>query len=52
MNKTTYIKPEMAIEEIELESMIALSVGDDVEEMTIDAQGRRGSWGDLWGSEE
>lgn len=51
MNKTTYIKPEMAIEEIELEGMIALSLGEDREEMIIDARDRRGSWGDLWNEE-
>lgn len=52
--RTEYIKPEVRIEELELVSMVAASVGlgEDVENGTTDAQGHRGSWGNLWGSEE
>ena len=52
--RTEYIKPEVRIEELELVSMVAASVGlgEDVENGTTDAQGRRGGWGDLWGSGE
>ena len=49
-----YIKPEVLIEELELVSMVAASVGvgDSIDNGTTDAQGRRGGWGDLWGGEE
>lgn len=49
-----YIKPEVLIEELELVSMVAASVGvgEAVEYSTTDAQGRRGGWGDLWGGKE
>lgn len=48
--KTEYVKPEIMIEEVELVNMIAASVriGEDVEEVSADAHGHRGSWGDLW----
>lgn len=49
-----YIKPEVLIEELELVSMVAASVGvgEAVEYGTTDARGHRGTWGNLWGSEE
>lgn len=56
--KKEYVKPEMVLEEILLEGMLALSngggngdteigggVGDDG---PSDANSHRGSWGDLW----
>lgn len=49
-----YIKPELIIETLNVEDMLALSLnigegtvsGDDAE-----AKGRRGTWGDLWAEE-
>lgn len=55
MNKKTYIKPEVQVEEFELVSMVATSiaVGETIEDGTTDVNNRRrGSWGDLWGGEE
>lgn len=51
--KTEYIKPELQIEEVEMTNMIAtsLNVGEDIEEATTDANGRRGAWGNLWGED-
>ena len=55
--KKIYVKPEMAIENIELESMIATSLlGDAPEESTALGKDRgfeedmesSSSWGDLW----
>ena len=45
-----YVKPEIQFEEVELMSMVAtsLNIGGDVEEGLTDANGRRGSWGNLW----
>ena len=49
MMKKEYVKPEMVMEEILLEAMIATSI--EVEEGEDDGRGandRRGGWGDLW----
>ena len=53
--KQNYIKPEMTVEEIAVESMLAAStdripVGDGTKPPA--ANGRRGEWGDLWYEEE
>ena len=49
--KQNYIKPEMTVEEITVETMLAMStdripVGDGTKPPA--ANGRRGEWGDLW----
>ena len=48
--KKTYIKPEMNVEEVLLEGMLAASVmnitNEEVEEAATND--RRGSWGNLW----
>ena len=47
-----YIKPEMVVEEMLLEGILAMSVPVDEEEKDeFDAPGRRpgrGTWGNLW----
>ena len=53
--KQNYIKPEVTVEEIAVESMLAAStdripVGDSPRPPA--ANGRRGTWGDLWYEEE
>lgn len=50
--KQHYKQPEMIVEELVLEGMLALSsdripVGDEVKPSAT--RERRGSWGDLWG---
>lgn len=51
-----YIKPELIIEALSVEDMLAVSTlgigngtmsGDE-----MDAKGRRGTWGDLWSNED
>lgn len=50
MNKKEYIKPEVEIVEIGIETLIAMSFKDD----EVDTEGgqlghyRRGRWGNLW----
>ena len=49
--KKEYIKPEMTVENILLESMIATSVSISDETTDADAtmgNDRRGGWGSLW----
>lgn len=56
--KKEYVKPEMVMEEILLEGMLASSTGggngDDElgngggVDQPLDANDRRGGWGDLW----
>lgn len=58
--KAEYITPDMEIEELSVESMIATSgvyndeygIGyggvDEDGSLTPSSRGRRGSWGDLW----
>ena len=49
--KKEYIKPEMIVEEVLLERMLAASVsqgGDNEEPLSNKRQDRRGSWGNLW----
>ena len=56
--KKEYIKPEMLVEEMLLESSIlALSTGEGDDDLPADAPGlrddnRRGNWGDLWSQDE
>ena len=63
MEKKEYLAPRMGIMEMESETlMLGLSgaqggldgttTGGQVSGGDADANGRRGSWGDLWGSEE
>ena len=50
--KQNYIKPEMTVEEIAVESMLAASTdripvgGSEIKPSAV--RGRRGEWGDLW----
>ena len=50
--KQNYIKPEVTVEEIAVESMLAASTdripvgGSEIKPSA--ANGRRGEWGDLW----
>ena len=54
--KKIYVKPEMAIENIELESMIALSTFEKSATNSMDGKDRgfeeemesTSTWGDLW----
>lgn len=55
--KKEYIKPEMVVEEIVLETMLladSIIPGEDGEvgEGDILSNDRRGSWGNLWTSED
>lgn len=53
--KKEYIKPEMVVEEMLLEGMLAASLGEDDEDQELGAPGRRegrGTWGNLWTSED
>ena len=51
MEKKIYVKPEVIVEELAVETMLAAStdripVGDGTKPPA--ANGRRGTWGDLW----
>ena len=51
MEKKIYVKPEVIVEEIAVESMLAAStdripVGSEIKPSA--ANERRGTWGDLW----
>ena len=47
--KKDYVKPEMLVEEILLEGMLATSMSVDQEEDDGDySNNRRGTWGSLW----
>lgn len=49
--KKDYVKPEMLVEEVLLEGMLAASVGpddDNIDAGTNKRDQNRGSWGDLW----
>ena len=58
MEKKTYIAPEMQVMEIDMESVLmsmsspkldgTTDGGDSEGGMEADANGRRGSWGNLW----
>lgn len=50
MDRKVYIKPAIEIEDVVVETMLATSitVGEDVETMETDANGRRGVWGNRW----
>ena len=55
MNKKTYIKPELMVEELASEIlMFTGSMYDEEVDTTIDqlGTGRRGRWGNLWDSAE
>jgi hypothetical protein len=45
--KKEYVKPEMVMEELLLEGMLALSGNLDEKEEPLSNE-HRGSWGDLW----
>lgn len=51
---TLYKKPNCSVEEIHLDNMIALSYGgaEANENTTVLGKGHRGTWGDLWASDE
>ncbi len=51
--KKEYIKPEIAVEEILVETMIATSPGDTEvgvggDDLPVGTNDRRGGWGNLW----
>lgn len=48
--KKDYLKPEMEVMEITVESMIATSnnIGEGDPDRPLDTNNRRGGWGDLW----
>ena len=49
--KKDYVKPEMLVEEVLLEGMLAASLGEGGADEELGAPSRRegrGSWGDLW----
>ena len=53
MMKKNYVKPETAVENVMVETMIATSPGGNVpvtpgEGDGREANDRRGGWGDLW----
>ena len=53
--KKEYIKPEMVVEEMLLEGMLAASLGEDDEDQELGAPGRRpgrGTWGNLWSEKD
>lgn len=53
--KKVYVTPEMDVEELAVEQMIASSFGDPEAASADDVVGvhsRRGTWGNLWDSEE
>ena len=61
MEKKTYIKPEIELEELELESLMLTDsfifsdeeVNSEEEQLVVIYKpGRRGKWGDLWYVEE
>lgn len=51
----TYIKPELNVEGMCVEEMIALSLGigeGTISGNDVESKGRRGVWGDLWFEED
>ena len=49
--KKEYIKPEMVVEEMLLEGILAMSLPEGDKDQELDAPGRqdrRGRWGNLW----
>ena len=55
MEKKQYITPQMEIAEIELVTMIAMSVGvsdDTTDDDAWMSNDRRGTWGNLWADEK
>ena len=51
MEKKIYIKPEVIVEELAVETMLAAStdripVGNEIKPSAV--RGRRGTWGNLW----
>lgn len=53
--KKVYITPEMDVEELAVEQMMASSFGDPEAASSDDvvgARSRRGTWGNLWVGEE
>ena len=55
MNKNIYIAPAMEIVEIEMVTMLAASVlvsDTPTEDDAVMSNRRRGTWGNLWATEE
>ena len=57
MNKKAYIKPELMVEELSTESLMLTASANYGVDTTAEGfeqrgNGRRGSWGNLWGGEE
>ena len=55
MEKKQYITPQMEIVEIELVTMIAMSVGvsdDPTKDDAVMSNRHRGTWGNLWADDE
>jgi len=57
MNKKAYIKPELMVEELSTEPLMLTASANYEVDTTADGfeqrgNGRRGSWGNLWGGEE
>ena len=54
MEKKEYIKPELMVEEIASEAlMLTMSNEEAIEQLSIGRPlGRRGSWGNLWSTED
>jgi len=52
--KLAYVRPSAELIEIEVDSMLAISIkveGDEEPDEEL-SRGRRGSWGNLWSGEE
>lgn len=56
MDKKTYIKPELMIEELEIVEIIATSIPiveeEGTDQLSIGRGNRRGKWGNLWYTED
>ena len=58
MEKKTYIKPEIAVEEVKFETLMLTNSfvlnegGGNEESLGNSYRPRRGTWGNLWGAEE
>ena len=51
--KKEYIKPELMVEELDTEVlMLALSGEEAEEQLSIGRNNRRGTWGNLWYTEQ
>lgn len=58
MNKKAYIKPEMMVERLETEVLMFSGsfnngeVETEIDQLSTGRNGRRGTWGNLWATEE